>query len=318
MKKRLLTLVLVATMALGMGTTAMAEGTAPKAASAPTNFTFKKAYTVNGTTDETVFPEEKLSFTSTPGNNNADGKTANITINEVDVTGRNQNITVSVPELTKLGSYEFTIKEDGENTQGVTYSDEDVRVLVLVVNNPNAESDGYAYKAEVAAVGGQTGKNDTFTNTYDLGSLNVCKVVAGNLGDKTAEYKATVTFTAENPVASLIKGVDSEVDFTVDLSNGTATKEITLKDGETVSFTNIPAGVEYSVEETEKHGHTDTYENKEGTIAANTTTTATITNTLNEDIPTGIIINNLPYILVLAGVALVVVAFMKKRRYSAM
>ena len=90
------------------------------------------------------------------------------------------------------------------------------------------------------------------------------------------------------------------------------------------AFNNIPYGVSVAVVET------DTPENMQGytnvtsdttnfTINAELTDTeVVITNEKADTIATGIIVNNLPYILVLAGVVIAAVVLFRRKRYSAM
>lgn len=328
MKKKLLTLVLALTMVLSMSMTAMAEGTDPVAASPAGNFTFKKAYTVTGS--DTLFPAETLKFTSVA--DEANPTTTNIVIDDVEVDAKAKEITVTIPSLSELGQYTFTITENEGTTQGVTYSDDEAdagKVLVKVLvaremdNNGvycDANGDGYLYTATVAPVGEGTTKNDTFTNEYKLGDLSVTKKVTGNAGDTAMEFPVKVTFTTEegktveSKVSYIEDGTKKEVTFN---NKNNAEVIINLKHGETITFEDIPVGVNYVVEETDAKEHAATYENQNGTITVETTT-ATITNTKNAQVDTGIIVNNLPYILVLAGVAVAAVVLFRRKRYSAM
>lgn len=104
-------------------------------------------------------------------------------------------------------------------------------------------------------------------------------------------------------------------------------KAVTLhvKNGTTVELKNLPVGVSYAVEETEYSDYTTSY-TKNGkdisgaptstAVRADATDTVVIKNHKDTTVDTGVIISNLPYILILAAVAagLVLFAAGKKRR----
>ena len=154
--------------------------------------------------------------------------------------------------------------------------------------------------------------------------LSVKKLVTGNLGDRDKEFNVKVTFTA--PTDKEVESVISYTDGTAQTIATSAWKEkngskqaevtITLKHDETVTFTNIPYGVTYKVEETsyQDDGYTTTYSgNENGTINA-VTDTVTITNTKNSTVDTGIVLDSLPYVLLIAVAVVGVVIFTARKR----
>lgn len=303
--KKFLSILLALVLCLSLGVTAFADNTE----------SVKVSFTVTG---GDVYTGETLTYTSTPDSGNPD--TSNITVASVTVNGASATAAITLPDYTKAGVYKYTIKQDAQTTlaQGVTYSTDEVGITVLV-----AYEDG-ELKSTVGVTKVGNDKPDEFKNTYDLGTLEVKKTVAGNLGDKNKEFDVKVTFTAENTVKSAISYTDDGTDKTID-SGWTGSKEatITLKDSETVTFTNIPAGVTYKVEEDAKYaqgdlnsenGYTVTYSNDTGTIAKDTTATATITNTKETTVDTGISLDSLPYVLILVGVAAVAVVLVARKR----
>lgn len=131
-------------------------------------------------------------------------------------------------------------------------------------------------------------KVNDIQNTYYAGDLSIKKVVTGNSGDKNKRFKITVTFT--KPVDTIItsdityEAVNSENSETRDnntilnqtannskwtenggssiistTSTNVATNQVDfwIKDGETVTFKNIPYGVSYKI--TEKRPENDAY-----------------------------------------------------------
>lgn len=133
-------------------------------------------------------------------------------------------------------------------------------------------------------------KVNDIQNTYYAGDLSITKVVSGNSGDKDKRFEVTVTFT--KPEGTIIKSdityraannktdtteTDStianqiannnnwkKIGFdTVILSNSLEqaynTVKFWIKDGETVTFKNIPYGVNYTIKETRPENDTYTH-----------------------------------------------------------
>ena len=139
------------------------------------------------------------------------------------------------------------------------------------------KADGYTTRATGAS--GQIPAEGTataaFTNTKNVyGGLTVTKTVAGNAGDKDRKWNFTVTLGDKG-----ISGTYGGMSFT----GGVAT--FTLKHGEQKTATDLPAGISYTVTETEagKDGYVTTPDGGTilGKIQANATDTAAFTNTKN-------------------------------------
>lgn len=105
-----------------------------------------------------------------------------------------------------------------------------------------------------------------------VGNLTVQKTVAGNAGDTDREWKFTVTLSD--------KGISGTYDG-MSFKDGVAT--FTLKHGEQKAATGLPAGIYYTVTETEagEDGYVTTPDGGtiRGEIEANKTATAAFTNT---------------------------------------
>ncbi len=108
------------------------------------------------------------------------------------------------------------------------------------------------------------------TSKEEKGNLQVTKTVAGNAGDKEQNFNFKVELSDKT-----VSGTYGDMTFT----NGVS--EFTLKDGESKTAKDLPAGVKYTVTETEanKDGYVTEYTGKTGTIPANDTAEATVTNT---------------------------------------
>ena len=345
--RKLISLLVAVIMVMSLATVGFAEETttAPVAEAHETDVVLNKLYTTSGektaegvvVTDATIFPKETLKFTATwkSGPEQVDGMTVADLVTNGAETG---TMKISLPDYDTVGVYTYEIAETAGNTQAVTYSTNKILVSVLVEwNEDHTDLISTVYLTQ-PKVDGMTStgnvKNDTFTNTYELGHLDVKKTVSGNLASQDATFNVTVTFNSANPVGSDITCVDSETTSTValtgDADNGyTATKVITLKHNETVHFYNIPVGVTYTVVEDAKHKLT------EGTVDPNSAadedytatgevTTAkavaegTVTEIINNDkatnVATGVITDSAPYIILIAVCAVAAVLFVTKRR----
>lgn len=113
----------------------------------------------------------------------------------------------------------------------------------------------------------------TVNNRYTpCGSLAVSKTVAGNAGDTSRDFSFKVTLED-----NAINGNYGDVTF----ADGVA--EFTLKHGEQKTAVNLPAGVKYTVTESEadKDGYTTTSTGATGSIVKNQTAAAVFTNIKN-------------------------------------
>lgn len=308
--------VLAAAMMMSVGVSAMAETTTW---TDQNTVTLTKNYTL--TNIGTTSPEETFTFstlTCTKIENAGVGVTvANAPVPSIgsatfeagaagDATKGTQNITITLPSYDAVGIYTYTFNEIDGNTAGVTYRSQNFRLVVSVI-----EQDGKVRVAYVhtEAEGAQQ-KSNTFDNTYSAGSLSVKKEVTGEFGDEHKEFTVKVTFVA--PDGDTVREAITYTDDTEKtIAAGWTTSqevEITLKDEETVTFTNIPYGVTYTVTENDYTGDNGGYDapeydsNRSGTINTASVST-TIINNKGGDIDTGVILDNAPYIVMLAVVA---------------
>lgn len=326
--KKLISGVLALGLAMSMGLTAFAE-TSDNYTDASTA-TLKKSY--EAANAETTSPEETFAFSALTCTN-VEGAASSITKENAPVptigsvefgvgaagsTAEVGNVTITLPEYTSVGIYTYSFNEIAGKTAGVTYNTNNFKLVVTVINGTG---DNLLRVAGVHAETAGGEKTDTFTNTYSAGSLSVTKEVTGNFGDKSKEFSVDVTFKAPEgkTVASTISYEVGTQKYTIEPSefvNGTVTKTITVKHGSTVTFTNIPYGVTYSVAEqtSSSTGYKVSYDsNQNGTISTASVTTK-ITNNKGTTPDTGVSLDSLPYIMMLAiaGVGLVVFAAKKR------
>ena len=290
-------------------------GSEDKKAPAETfNFTVTPGATVNGA-EKTV---EKSEATTIPAMAaNSDKKTVEFTTAlTADGTG---TFTVDVANLniTKPGIYYYTVTETAGNTAGVDYAADPMIMVITAGYADDGEDSTLSYWVGLHDSKEFNNKNKPFENTYTAGSLNVTKKVTGSLGNKDKKFKIDVTFTA--PAGKTVKSTityvnDGEKSIAPDAwkLNTTTNKyeanvTVELAHKGFVQFNNIPKDVTYNVEEQDysREEYTATYEEttKAGTITSDVKST-TITNKRGDDtIDTGVILDNAPYILMLAVVA---------------
>ena len=331
--KKLLAIALVLVLVLSLGVTAFAaEGEATTYSDASTATITKIYKAANGG----VSPAETFSFTTLECESVTDAAdgvtkdnapvptigTAAFTEGEATPAGAEKDVTITLPEYTSVGIYTYKFKEAVPTTKtaGVTYNDTQLYLVVTVV-----EQNGKVRVAAVHCEGshdagtyGTAPKTDEFTNTYESGTLAVTKSVTGNMGDKTKYFDVTVTFTAASgeQINSTITYTGGQYTEAVTVSNNTAT--IQVKDGDTVTFSNVPKGVTWAVEEasyTSDGYDAAAYSTQTDTMTAGGEATCTITNNKDVTVDTGISLDSLPYILIVAVVlSAAAVMFVSKRR----
>lgn len=115
-----------------------------------------------------------------------------------------------------------------------------------------------------------------FTNEYKAGDLTVTKTVTGTDGDKEKAFTFTVTLSEKS-----INGTYGQMTF----KDGVATFK--LKHGESLSATGLPAGITYTVVESDNAGYAVTSTGNTGTIKADEVAVAAFTNHKDEVPKTG-------------------------------
>ena len=278
-----------------------------------------------------------------------------VSINETQVeSGKSNQVLLILPDSNKdglpdfdntgAGYYYYEVKEDeSNNAAGVKYDTHTYYLKVTVGYTKNDQGATDYTKTEVVSVSlwdkdpstENSGANKVagFENTYESGTLEVKKVLDGNLTQDTDKFTINVTFTSKKPVDSEVRYTDLEGDKHIlptewNNEGGTykATARISVKGGSTVDFKNVPDGVSYSVEE-EAPGNgyeAPKYDkNKNGSLKADKDTSkadviTTVTNTKKSEVDTGVLLNNAPYIAILGGAAVVTIYVVNKRRHSDM
>lgn len=299
-------------------------GSEEKKAPAETfNFTVTPGATVNGA-EKTV---EKSEATTIPAMAaNSDEKTVAFIALTEDRTG---TFTVDVANLniTKPGIYYYTVTETPSNTAGVDYAADPMIMVITAGYADDGEDSTLSYWVGLHDSKEFNNKNKPFENTYTAGSLKVTKKVTGSLGNKDKKFNIDVTFTA--PAGKTVKSTITYVNngeksiapaawtlnTTTNQYEATVTVELAHKGF--VQFNNIPKDVTYIVEEQDysREEYTATYEDSKSGTIANDVKSTTITNQRGDDtIDTGVILDNAPYMLMLAVVAAGAMTLVIKKR----
>ena len=242
---------------------------------------------------------------------------------------RTVSMKINLPEYSRVGIYEYTLKEVDNGTVGVDYFDGDIILVVTVIRNSNGEVRVAGVHTETPVdTGNATGKkSDTFVNSYSAGQLSVTKKVTGNMGDQEKYFKFTVTLNA--PATGSVKseitvgetpyvGPDGKKNPTT-IILGVPT-DFYLKHDDTLLISNIPYGVTYKVvEEADSNYDAPEYtfssqEKGDEKLVDTAEETVVVTNNRDEEVDTGITLDTLPYILVSGLVMIAAVVMIVRRR----
>lgn len=316
--KRIFACLLALTMMFGLSATAFADETYTDHRTVTVTKKYKLANEGTTSPEETFTLEQVGNGRVTDGDATSAPALGTITgaafaKGAATVDGTTGEITVALPTYDKVGVYEYTLQEVAGTTAGVTYYGASIKLVVTVIQGENG-------KLRIAAVHTESSgdKKDTFENTYSAGELNISKTVTGNLGDQSKYFEFKVTLTGE--VGKTYAG-SYAVSGGTNSSNPTSIKigeETTfyLKHGETISIANLPYGVTYTVTEKAADGYTTTYTgDPSGKSSINAAEqTVAFTNSKTGTVDMGVYLDNLPYILVFAGVLAIAAVFVVRRR----
>lgn len=346
-KKKLGAFVLAGTMLLSMGTTAFAaeETTTPNVnqnGQVPITKEFEMA-------DGLKTPAATFKFTATSTTEGAptatiadvsftEGQAGTLKGEKYVLEGKTAiSFTGTWPHA---GEYVYTVAETQESMPNVTYDTSSYTLRVYVINGTNG------LEVEKITAEGAKGKTDKilFTNTYakNNATLTIEKNTTGTYADKTRKFDFEITFT-KSPMSDQTTFTGTIGAQSVEYTAG-QTKTFKLADGEKLVFNNLPVGTTYMVKElAATDGYTpkvtvienqtttvtnktvqetealDTLkENRKNNLVGENENKVTFTNTYKDVAVTGIVMNNLPFILLVAVaiVAFVSLAVIKRRRTS--
>ena len=245
------------------------------------------------------------------------------------------------------GIYRYTVTEEATNHDGIT-DDTTTRTLdVYVGYKDNSETDlevmGYVmYNGTITTTTGET-KSNGFTNTYGTKNLTLTKNVEGNQGNRDKYFRFEVTianavagtkYTVTVPSGLTADDLEDgdqleEVNKTeLEATSGSVTAVYYLKDGDSITIQGLTPATTYAISEEDIYaddGYTTKYqidrnsEQNNNSFTAqtmeNSSHTVIFTNTKSGTVPTGILLETAPYLILGAVVvAGLVVLFATRRR----
>lgn len=333
--KKIITIFLALMMVLSLSICAFAASANPDAACGfddESIITISKNYSL--TKDGTVNPEESFLFTVTKeaceessfytldtmpmladtyDDNDADG-IVNFSINyaegEAKLAGDVNTFVLSLPSYDHVGVFTYKVTETAGDTAGVTY-DSDVMYFTVTVLDDGEGNMVRVCSAPYKLDGTEINKDSMFENVFSASDMTVTKTVTGNAGEKDRYFTVNVTLNTPDG-----KEVDADL---IEISGGSNDENPTsiamdtetqfqVKHGDTITFSNLPYDVTYTVTEEDYTG--DNYDAAEINFSdeskkidtADTDIVEVINNKAVEVI-TGIILDSAPYAISLAGVA---------------
>lgn len=313
---------------------------------APDDMTFE--FEVKDSTSKLVASPSVVFDASVDGK----GEDSNKLYSKGDYT-RTFNIDVAALTANKeVGIYTFTVSEKAYGYQSMTPTRTTPLTLVVTkVNKTGVIGEGYGYYVALhtdanATADNKIGAADAFKNVYDnVRNLKLSKTVRGSFANLNTEFRFMVKFFAKNDVEkSNYKGPQvTELNGTI---SDSATVNsylqldkvytVTLKHNGSVKFDNLPDGIQYEIYEDgsaynaeasavklnkENVDYTVTVagvqfsENSEkvtSSVAADVDAAFTNTNQASPDM--GVVLDNAPYIAMLAIVVIGGVALMLNKR----
>ena len=341
--------VVAAAMMLTVGATAVFADvgtTTPVTNDGNGTFTITKKYAVAN--ENTYAPAETFKLKQT----NKSGKQMSVSYNGVvpdlktvtgeatDIVGvvsfenesnseRTGDFTIGLPKYNGVGVFTYTLEEVSATNAGIQNDGRTFTVTVYATQGDNGIETGVTVHEGTS----KGTKVTSINNKFQAGALTIHKDVKGSMGDKAYQFPFTVTLSSAKPVTATLRvnGANSDVTFakaTTDATEYTATFTFNLSDDGNYTIGNIPYDVTYTVsEDGETNGkltvgsnenaveYNVKYSDNNGSKVDGATATVTVTNTAgNALIDTGVILDNAPYIALLAIVAIGGVALMLNKR----
>lgn len=300
-------------------------------------FTITAGATVNGKRVEVANNKDLTGVPNFGTDNRLEKNVDDLT---AGVTGKESGTFTIDPKeelkITRPGIYYYTVTETNKGVQGVTYADP--LTMKVTAGYATADATELTYWVALTRDTAETnflfnqdkkvGQDKAFENTYSAGALVITKAIRGSNGDRAHEFNFTIALSGpKGTKVSYMVNNDPTTDTIGE--DGTLTiSNIKMEDNGQFVISNIPYGVTYTISEATE-GYTATA--KKGSDTANLTTTDTtaaytdsvdaasttiaFTNTLgNTVIDTGVILDNAPYILMLAVVAAGAMTLVIKKR----
>lgn len=260
--------------------------------------------------------------------------------------GQSTVLDLNTADWKHAGKYVYTIKETSGTypvsvDESMIYDTNEYELYVYVTNT----DDGGLKVSHVTAEDSSNHKQEeiNFTNTYtkrggsvdSASSLVISKSTEGDLADKTKEFEFKIILTKAATESADVTDVEAKLNGEVKTVKYGEEFTFNLKDGGTLVFENLPAGTRYTVTEVgAQDGYTPTYElveNGKAPVSSETvgeandltvnnalvgekTNSVEFTNTYEDMVITGVILNNLPFIILIAVAIAGIAGYVAVRR----
>jgi hypothetical protein len=338
--KKFLSMLLAVVLVLSLGTVAFADNQ---------DASFTKTYKI--TNSGTSNPEETFTFTYeaykiTNSNNNLQvsdmpaitASTVKFDAGTATVAGLEKSVDVALSDINwpGVGIYYYYVTESAGKTAGVTYSSAKPTLKVTVAYDQGTNTYYTAFVSlNVDVDENEDGKTDVktagFENTYSAGSLSIKKTVTGNMGDQGKYFAVKVELTGENGLTylnsySVTGGSYAQNPETISIGTETT---FYLKHDETITISNLPYDVTYTVVEDDYTSETaGAYDAAKYSLNGATATTTSvsaekldaasesvvITNNKSAGVDTGISLDSMPYVVMLVVVCAGLFVVLAKKR----
>lgn len=236
--------------------------------------------------------------------------------------------------FTEPGIYHYTISEDNEGYEGITYDTTiyDVYVYVSAKLDADRNATNTMYVSGVVSaksVDGEIAKSDlVFNNEYDgVHKVTVIKKVQGGFATAGDTFKFNVTVNGATGEVYKVAYTTKSVQTTTHVASGD-TIEVELGKDDTVIIYGLSATDSYTITEqgitngktATGYTVTDTCGGNDGKVegmGGTADASYTITNTKEAVTPTGIAMTVAPYILMVAVASIFAVLFLRRRHEEA-
>lgn len=292
------------------------------------------------TVDEAAFTSADETTTGTP---------TDPSVSESKYATKGVTVDFSDVSFTAPGIYRYIITEVSSSHDGIANDGTPTRTLDVVVRYKDGSdtelivSDYILYKGTKtdSTDAGTSGKDDGFTNKYATNDLTLEKQVTGNQGDRDKYFTFTVDIA--DAVAGTVYTVDlskAEASLSVNgipqtnpqsltvEASGKITGTFYLKHGQSIVIRGLTSNTKYTITEDDyaSDGYSTSYVIDSAVPTDGYTTglqtmdadhAATFTNNKDGVIPTGILLETGPYMIMGAVVVVGLVALVATRRRQA-
>ena len=266
----------------------------------------------------------------------------------IKIATKDTAIDFSNCEFDEPGVYRYIVTETAGSDAGIAYDTAELTLDVYVIDNGESlEVASYVLHTgtDAPAAGESKGSADVaedgtalddkiegFTNTYTTYDLEFSKEVAGNQASRDKYFQFTVTISGavagtvytvdianaeaapEGNSATIYEEMENPDELTAD-ENGSVEQTFYLQHGQSIVIQGLAEGTAYTIEEEAEDYLANEPENAASDGIEQDETVA-FTNTRNGIIPTGVILDSAPFILIiaLAAAALIFTAARKRNR----